>query len=84
MLSGLCRRYRHDTKHRQEIDGIKCAFLTYEELRSYYAENGFNVIETKKPTAMDRHVTSWEYIGRAQKTTIDGVSGILIQLSATA
>lgn len=38
----------------------------------------------KNNMAMDRHVRSWEYIGRAEVTTIDGVSGVLIQLSATS
>lgn len=85
MLDAICRRYRYDIPHRKDVDGIKCAFLTEDELIDFYAGHGFNIVPSKyvKP-AWDKHIMSWERIGRAERRTIDGTSGILIQLNATA
>lgn len=86
MFTVLCRRYRNDTAHRvtvEEYPNRKFAFVPMEDAKRVYASNGFD-IKKKSPTALDRHIQLWEFIGCAELQTIDGVQGIVIDLSASA
>lgn len=85
MYDGLVRQYRYNKEHSIKCDDFpdrKCAFISMEELKTYYGKNGFNIEPNKYTTpAMAKHVHIWEYLGLAKVCDHNGVNGVIITLA---
>lgn len=79
MYELLVRKYKYDTRYTSRDKSLR--FVPNTELERIYGENGFNVIPSKyQPTAMEKHVQTWMWLGKAKPCNYHGVDGIIISV----